>query len=81
MNKKADKTPENRGLMRDTDLALGKDNYILMIIGFAIIILGFILMSGSSDIYSFRILVISPIVTVGGFVFEIYAIMRMPRKE
>lgn len=66
------------------DFALGKKNYILMAIGFAIIIVGFTLMvgKGSEDpnvfdesIYGFRQITLAPMVVLAGFVFEIYAIM------
>lgn len=73
------------------DFALGKKNYILMAIGFAIIIVGFTLMvgKGSEDpnvfdesIYGFRQITLAPMVVLAGFVFEIYAIMvKDKRKE
>ena len=70
--------------------ALGKENYKLMAIGFAIIVLGFILLAGggsddpnvfSEDIFSFRRLTIAPIILLIGFVFEIYAIMKKPKDD
>lgn len=75
---------------KETGFALGKENYKLMAIGFAIIVLGFILLSGggsddpnvfSEDIFSFRRLTIAPIVLLFGFIFEIYAIMKKPKGE
>lgn len=72
-------------------MPLSTKNYIFMLIGVAIIILGFILMSGGGDhtetyfdksIYSTRRITIAPIVVILGFAFEIYAIMkRFPEKE
>ncbi|MRR21638.1 DUF3098 domain-containing protein [bacterium] len=68
--------------------ALGKENYKLMAIGFAIIIVGFILMAGgksddpkvfSEDIFSFRRITVAPLIVLAGFIFEIYAIMKRPR--
>ena len=68
--------------------ALGRENYKLMAIGFAIIIIGFILMAGgksedpkvfSEDIFSFRRITVAPLVVLAGFIFEIYAIMKRPR--
>jgi hypothetical protein len=69
--------------------ALGNENLKLMLIGFGIIILGFILMSGgrSSDpnvfnkevIFSFRRITLAPLVVMFGFLFEIYAIMKKPK--
>ena len=69
--------------------ALGKQNYKLMAIGFAIIVVGFILMAGgrsdnpnvfSGDIFSFRRITLAPLVVLAGFVFEVYAIMKKPEE-
>lgn len=71
------------------EFALNKENYKLLAIGFGIILLGFILMMGSSnsdpkvfnaDIYSFRRIVLAPLVVLAGFIFEIYAIMKKPNQ-
>ena len=70
------------------NLALGRENYKLLAIGFAIIVLGFILMLGgrtkdpnefSEEIFSFRRITLAPIVVLAGFVFEIWAIMKKPK--
>lgn len=68
-----------------------RENYILMIIGFAIITFGFILMIGGGsddpevfnpEIFSFRRITLAPIIVLFGFLFQIYAIMKKPsRKE
>ncbi|HNS30022.1 MAG TPA: DUF3098 domain-containing protein [Tenuifilaceae bacterium] len=68
---------------------LGKENYKLLIIGLAIIILGFILMIGggsddpnvfNEEIFSFRRITLAPIIVLFGFLFEIYAIMKKPKE-
>jgi len=70
--------------------ALGKENYKLLLIGFGIIILGFLLMAGGGSkdpnvfnpqIFSFRRITLAPIVVLGGFAFEIYAIMKKPKQK
>lgn len=71
--------------------ALSKQNYILLAIGFGIIVLGFLLMTGGGsddpnvfnekELFSFRRTVLAPIVVLFGFVFEIYAIMKKPKEE
>lgn len=72
------------------DFALGKQNYILLAIGFAIIVLGFVLMvgGGSDDpnvfdesIYNFQHITLAPMVVLAGFIFEIYAIMKRTDKQ
>jgi predicted cobalt transporter CbtA len=68
--------------------ALGKQNYILIAIGFSIILLGFFLMVGGEadspevfnpDVFSFRRITLAPMVVLAGFIFEIYAIMKKPK--
>ena len=75
---------------KETGFALGKENYKLMAIGFAAIVVGFILMAGGGskdpnvfnpDIFSFRRLTIAPLVLLFGFIFEIYAIMKRPKGD
>lgn len=67
--------------------ALGRQNYKLLAIGFAIIVVGFLLMLGgksddpavfSEEIFSFRRITLAPIVVLAGFIFEIWAIMKKP---
>ena len=64
-------------------MPFGKMNYILVIVGIALIALGFILMigGGSSDpdvfneqMFNFRRLTLAPILVLAGFVVEIVAI-------
>ena len=73
---------------KKTGFALGRENYKLMAIGFAVIIVGFILMAGgrsddpnvfSGKIFSFRRVTLAPLIVLAGFIFEIYAIMKRPR--
>ncbi len=72
---------EKNTMASENELALGKQNYILMLVGFGIIILGFILMIGDEDIYDFRKTVLATIVVIFGFLFEIYAIMKRPKNN
>lgn len=60
-------------------------NYILLAAGFAVIVLGFVLMAGggsdSPDVFnqamfSWRRITLAPLLVVAGFAFEIYAIMK-----
>ncbi|HEX7583819.1 MAG TPA: DUF3098 domain-containing protein [Prolixibacteraceae bacterium] len=70
--------------------ALGKENLKLMVIGFLIIVFGFLLMTGGKspdtkifnpEIFSFRRITLAPVVVLFGFLFEIYAIMKKPKSE
>lgn len=70
--------------------ALPKKNIVLILIGLGVIVLGYILLAGGGsddpnvfnyEMFSFRRLVIAPIVIIAGFAFEIYAIMKRPKKQ
>ena len=69
------------------NLAFDRTNFILLAIGFAIVVIGFILMSGPSsteeafnpDIFSARRIKVAPVVCIVGFVSMIYAIVRKPK--
>jgi len=58
-----------------------KQNYILMIASIVVVIIGFILMSGTTDIYSFRKIVLAPIVVIGGFALGFFAILKKRSKN
>ena len=53
-----------------------KDNYRLFIISIAVVAFGFILMSGTTDIYSNTKIVIAPMVVLGGFALGFFAIFK-----
>ncbi|MBQ7419338.1 MAG: DUF3098 domain-containing protein [Prevotella sp.] len=71
------------------NLAFDRINYILLVVGMAIVVLGFILMSGSGstesaynpDIFSARRIKVAPVVCLIGFVSMIYAVMRKPKDK
>lgn len=64
--------------------AFEKSNYTLLLIGVAVIVIGFLLMTGPGstmthfepDIFSFRRVKLAPAVCFFGFIFVIYAIMH-----
>ena len=75
---------------KENGFTLRKENLKLLGIGFLFIIIGFILMTGgkSNDpnifdpgIFSFRRITFSTILVVFGFLFEIYAIMKIPKSD
>ncbi|WP_414684803.1 DUF3098 domain-containing protein [Mucilaginibacter sp.] len=55
-----------------------KSNYRMLIIAIAVVILGFVLMSGTTDIYSTTKIVIAPVVVLGGFAIGFFAILKKP---
>ena len=73
--------------MDKKNLAFDTMNFILLVIGMAIIIIGFLLMSGAgsnehtfdTDIFSTRRIVVAPTVTLIGFLSIIYAVIHKPK--
>lgn len=73
--------------MDKKNLAFDKANFILLAIGMAVVILGFILMSGSGsteqafnpEVFSTMRIKVAPVVCFVGFVSIIYAIIRKPK--
>ncbi len=58
------------------ELVFTKKNYQLLLISMAIVVVGFILMMGTTDIYDFRKTLLAPLVVLFGFAFGIYAILK-----
>ena len=69
----------------DAEMPLTMRNYVLMGAGLVVIILGMILMCGGGSenpdefnyaMFSWRRITLAPILIVGGFAFEIYALLK-----
>lgn len=61
----------------NTEMVFTKKNYQLLLISIAIVVLGFILMIGTTgDIYDTRRTLIAPMVVLFGFGFGIYAVLK-----
>ena len=73
--------------MNKRDFAFDKVNFILLAVGMAIVVIGFLLMTGPGssdtvyepDIFSARRIKVAPVVCLFGFVSMIYAVMRKPK--
>lgn len=83
MKKNQPKMPEQNN--ENNRMPLTRRNYILLVIGFAVILLGFVLMTGGGSenpdefnyaMFSWRRITLAPILVIGGFAFEIYAILK-----
>jgi len=72
MAQKPSNTSENNAVQ----FVFGKQNYYILIASIVIVIIGFALMSGETDIYSFRKIVLAPIVVLAGFALGFYAILK-----
>ena len=67
-----------------------KENYVILLIGIAVIALGFILMSGggsddpnifNEEIFNFRRIRLAPTTVLIGFGITIYAILKNPKNS
>jgi hypothetical protein len=76
--------------MNKKQFAFGRENFILLAISLAIIVVGFLLVSGGKtteetgfdpSIFNTRRLTIAPIVLVIGFSSVIYAILKKPKDK
>jgi hypothetical protein len=70
--------PTNTNENNAVQFVFGKQNYQILIASILIVITGFTLMSGETDIYSFRKIVLAPIVVLAGFGLGFYAILKKP---
>lgn len=78
-------TEQNTPQTENPKMPLTRKNYILLLAGFGILLLGFVLMAGGGSdspdefnyaMFSWRRITLAPILVIGGFAFEIYAILK-----
>lgn len=75
--------------MDKNNFAFDKVNFILLAVGMAIVVIGFLLMVGPNstdttfepDIFSARRIKLAPVVCLLGFVSMIYAVIRKPKDK
>jgi cytochrome bd-type quinol oxidase subunit 2 len=81
---------KNTGKEEIRDFAFQKVNYLLLITGLVVLIVGFLLMIGggttdpnvfNEEVFSFSRWTLSPILILLGYVIEIVAIMYRPKSE
>jgi hypothetical protein len=73
--------------MDKKDFAFDKVNYLLLVVGMIIVVIGFLLMTGPAstdtafepDIFSVRRTKVAPVICLFGFVSMIYAVVRKPK--
>lgn len=73
-----------------TEFLFSQVNYVFLLVGIGVIILGFLLMAGggskdpnvfSEAIFNFRRIRLAPAVVLLGFGITIYAILKNPKKD
>lgn len=70
--------------------AIPKDSYKHLLIGFGVVIIGYLLLMGggaedpsefSRDIFSFRRITLAPLLVLAGFAYIMWGIMRKPKQK
>ena len=69
--------------MSKSHLPFDKTNFTVMLVGIALIILGFIIMSLDNEPYGFGFmgLTLGPIIVVAGFIVEFFAIIYKSKSK
>jgi hypothetical protein len=69
--------------MSKSQLPFDKTNFTFMLVGIALIILGFIIMSLDNEPYGFGFmgLTLGPIIVVAGFIVEFFAIIYKSKSK
>ena len=70
--------------MDKSKLAFGRINYILLVVGVAIVVIGFILMSGGKEMFNPEVfsptrIKVAPVVTLVGYITIIASILVRPK--
>jgi hypothetical protein len=75
-----------KNMEKNNTSLFSKDNYVWMLIGIVVMLIGFLLMAGgksqdptvfdNNQIYSFQRITLAPILIMAGLMIEIYAIMK-----
>lgn len=83
-------TKKKNQLKTEGEFLFGKKNYLIMIAGAAVILIGFALMLGggsddptvfNEEIYNFQRIRLAPTVVLIGLAIEVYAIMANPGQD
>ncbi|MDB5119452.1 MAG: hypothetical protein JWN56_670 [Sphingobacteriales bacterium] len=63
---------------KEQPFIFGKSNYRILLLSIAVVVFGFILMIGETDIYNFQKIVLAPILVLIGFGIGFWAILKKP---
>jgi hypothetical protein len=73
--------PKVSNSTRPAYFVFDKGNYRLFFVAIALVIIGFICMTGTTDIYDTRKIVIAPLLVLSGFVVGFFAIFKKPEPK
>jgi hypothetical protein len=75
------KPVEKPAVVQSVNFIFDKGNYRFFIISILVVAFGFVLMSGTKDIYSTTKIVIAPLVVLAGFGLGFFAIFKKPEPK
>ena len=81
MIQKNSSTKEVKKEIKEETFVFDKSNYRLMLASIVVVVLGFILMTGETDIYDFRKIVLAPVIVLVGFAIGFFAILKKPSQS
>ncbi|MEM9858944.1 MAG: DUF3098 domain-containing protein [Bacteroidota bacterium] len=66
---------------KNNKLPFGRKNYVLMLTGLGVLILGFVIMSLDPEPFGFGFLglTLGPLVVMAGFIIQLFAILHNPK--
>ena len=80
--------PQKSNTPKQVSFLFHRENYIILFVGIAILIIGYLLMSGgqqqpneykTEEIYSFRRITLAPIVVIVGYLVVLYSLLKKPK--
>ncbi|UII30505.1 DUF3098 domain-containing protein [Fulvivirga ulvae] len=68
---------------KNNNMPFGRKNYMLMLAGLAVLVLGFVIMSLDSNPFGFGFLglTLGPLIVFIGFIIEIFALLHHPKEK
>lgn len=75
------RTQKNRGRKGSASLVFERRNYVLLVAGLAVVVLGYVMMRMENEVDGFISLYVAPLLILGGYLEIIYAILWRPKQE
>lgn len=73
--------PRAREQRRNVKLVFVRRNYVLLLVGIAVIVAGFVMMRLENEVDGFISLYVAPLLILGGYLEIMYAIIVSPDEE
>ena len=80
--------PQKTNAPKQVNFLFHRENYIILFVGLAVLIIGYMLMSGghqqpneykTDEIYSFRRVTLAPIVVIAGYLIILFSVLKKPK--